>query len=166
VRRLSRFFRRYVPGFESSYNIQSGVTVCVRETRRIAGEYRLTADDIRQARKFEDTIALGTYPMDIHSPTGKGTILEHVPAGQAYGIPLRCLIPRRIGNLLVAGRCISGSHEAQSSYRVMAISMATGQAAGICAALAARESLQPREVPFGHVQEEIVRQGGIIMIGS
>lgn len=162
VRRLSRFFRRYVPGFEASYNIQSGVTVCVRETRRITGEYRLTGDDVLAARRFEDTVALGTYPMDIHNPTGKGTVLKPVPAGQAYGIPLRCLLPRRVENLLVAGRCISGSHEAQSSYRVMAISMATGQAAGVCAALAARESRPPREVPYGSVQEEIVRQGGIL----
>jgi hypothetical protein len=164
VRRLSRFFRRYVPGFERSYNIQSGVTVCVRETRRILGEYRLTGDDILQARKFDDVIALGTYPMDIHSPTGKGTVLKHIPAGRAYDIPLRCLLPRHVENLLVAGRCISGTHEAQSSYRVMAISMATGQAAGICAALAAREARQPREVPFRDVQEEIIRQGGILEV--
>jgi hypothetical protein len=162
VRRLSNFFRRYVPGFGTSYNIQSGTTVCVRETRRIMGEYKLTADDVLQARKFDDAVALGTYPIDIHSPTGKGTVLKHVQAGRAYGIPLRCLLPKGIDGLLTAGRCISGTHEAQSSFRVMAISMATGQAAGVCAALAARKARQPREVPFGEVQEEIVRQGGII----
>ncbi|HNY64193.1 MAG TPA: FAD-dependent oxidoreductase [Deltaproteobacteria bacterium] len=162
VRRLVNFFRRYVPGFGSSYDIQSGVTVCVRETRRIMGEYLLTADDVLEARSFDDTVALGTYPVDIHSPTGKGTVLRHVPAGRAYGIPLRCLVPKGVEGLLVAGRCISGTHEAQSSFRVMAICMATGQAAGVCAALAARKARQPREVPHGEVQEELVRQGGII----
>ena len=155
---LVAFLRKYVPGFELSYAAQSGVQVGVRETRRILGDYQLTADDVLGARKFDDVVARGAYPIDIHNPTGKGTTLRRVPPGEAYDIPLRCLLPRDTENILVAGRCISGTHEAHSSYRVMPISMATGHAAGVCAALAARERRRPRELPAAAVQTELLRQ--------
>jgi hypothetical protein len=155
---LVAFFRKYVPGFEKSYAAQSGVNIGVRETRRIVGEYQLTADDVLGARTFDDVVARGAYPVDIHNPTGRGTVLKRVPPGTAYDIPLRCLLPQRVDNLLVAGRCISGTHEAHSSYRVMPISTATGQAAGVCAALAARAGRAPRDVPVKQVQRELIRQ--------
>ena len=104
-------------------------------------------------------IARGAYPIDIHNPTGQGTVLKRLPPGEAYDIPLRCLLPRGFDHLLVAGRCISGSHEAHSSYRVMPIVMATGQAAGVCAALAARQGLATRAVPVALIQDELTRQG-------
>ncbi|HEX5513645.1 MAG TPA: FAD-dependent oxidoreductase, partial [Gammaproteobacteria bacterium] len=129
------------------------------ETRRILGEYYLTASDLLAARKFDDAIARGSYPVDIHNPDGKGTILKRLPPDQAYDIPLRALIPRDLDNLLVAGRCISGSHEAHSSYRVMPIAMATGQAAGVCAALAAKRHLSTRAVPAADVQQLLLQQG-------
>ncbi|MGQ0751745.1 MAG: FAD-dependent oxidoreductase [Betaproteobacteria bacterium] len=159
MRQIAAFLRKYVPGFERAYVAQSGVNVGVRETRRILGDYQLTAEDVLGARKFDDAIARGAYPVDIHNPDGKGTVLKHVPLGEAYDIPLRCLLPRGIENLLVAGRCISGTHEAHSSYRVMPIVMATGQAAGVCAALSVRAGLSPRTVPAREVQRELLRQG-------
>jgi hypothetical protein len=159
MRAIAAFFRRYVPGFEESYVIESGPQVGIRESRRVMGEYVLTADDVLAARKFDDVVARGTYPIDVHSPTGKGTVLKRVPAGEAYDIPLRCLLPRGADNLLVAGRCISGTHEAHSSYRVMPIATATGQAAGVCAALAARAGISPRDVPAARVQAELLRPG-------
>jgi FAD dependent oxidoreductase len=159
LRMIEKFLRSRVPGFEQAYVVQSGVHIGVRETRRISGDYRLTVDDILGARKFDDVIARGTYPVDIHSPTGKGTVLKHLPPGEAYDIPLRALLPRGLDGVLVAGRAISGTHEAHSSYRVMPISMATGQGAGVCAALAARQDLVPREVDMREVQAELRRQG-------
>jgi hypothetical protein len=159
MRQIVDFLRRRVPGFEHAYAVQSGVTVGVRETRRIVGEYQLTADDILTARKFDDVIARSTYPIDIHNPRGPGTVLRRVPPGESYDIPLRCLVPRGSDRLLVAGRCISGTHEAHSSYRIMPVAMATGQAAGVCAALAARSGKGAREVPAADVQAELVRQG-------
>ena len=159
MRQIAAFLREYVPGFERAYVAQSGVNVGVRETRRILGDYLLTAEDVLRGRKFYDAVARGTYPVDIHNPDGKGTVLKHVPLGEAYDIPLRCLLPRSVENLLVAGRCISGTHEAHSSYRVMPIVMATGQAAGVCAAFAARTNRAPRAVPVQDVQRELVRQG-------
>jgi glycine/D-amino acid oxidase-like deaminating enzyme len=159
MRKLAAFFKRYVPGFEEAYIAQSGVQVGVRETRRIVGEYRLTADDLLSARKFEDVIARGTYPVDIHNPEGKGTTLKRIPPGEAYDIPLRALLPKGIAHVIVAGRCISGTHEAHSSYRVMPIAIATGQAAGVCAALAVRLDRSPSDVPAAQVQQELSRQG-------
>ncbi|HYY24192.1 MAG TPA: FAD-dependent oxidoreductase [Candidatus Udaeobacter sp.] len=159
MRQIAAFLCRYVPGFEKSYVVQSGVHTGVRETRRILGDYQLTAEDILQARKFSDVIARSTYPIDIHNPEGKGTTLKRVPPGEAYDIPLRSLLPRNIANVIVAGRCISGTHEAHSSYRVMPVSMATGQAAGVCAALSVRHGKLPREMPVTAVQTELIRQG-------
>ncbi len=159
MRQIAAFLREYVPGFEKAYVAQSGVNVGVRETRRVRGEYQLTADDVLTARKFPDVIARGSYPVDIHNPKGKGTVLRNVPFGEAYDIPLRCLLPQRSERLLVAGRCISGTHEAHSSYRVTPIAMATGHAAGVCAALAARSGGQPRQVDVQRVQEELLAQG-------
>jgi hypothetical protein len=162
MRQIAAFFRKYVPGFEAAYVAQSGVQVGVRETRRILGEYQLSAEDVLGARKFDDAIARGAYPIDIHNPKGSGTVLKRLPPGEAYDIPLRCLLPQRTQALLVAGRCISGTHEAHSSYRVMPIVMATGQAAGVCAALAATRGTLPRELPVHDVQAELLRQGASI----
>jgi hypothetical protein len=159
MREIVRFLRKRVPGFERAYDAQSGVMVGVRETRRICGLYKLTGDDVLSARKFDDAIARGTYPIDIHDPEGKGTVLRRIPVNEAYDVPLRCLIPRDVERMLVAGRCISGTHEAHSSYRVTPIAMATGHAAGITAALAARSGRAPRDVPYTEVQRELLRQG-------
>jgi hypothetical protein len=162
MRQIAAFLRKYVPGFERSYVAQSGVTIGVRETRRITGEYQLTARDLLEARKWDDAIARGTYPLDIHNPQGKGTALMRLPPGEFYEIPLRCLLPQRLDRLVVAGRCISGTHEAHSSYRVMPIAMATGQAAGVCAAMAARGGKAARDVPARDVQAELRRQGAAV----
>jgi hypothetical protein len=159
MRQIAAFLRRYVPGFEDSYVVQSGVQVGVRETRRVLGEYQLDAQDVLGARKFDDAIARGAYPVDIHNPKGSGTLLKRLPPGEAYDIPLRCLLPRNTERLMVAGRCISGTHEAHSSYRVMPIVMATGQAAGVCAALAAKRNVPVRGIAVSAVQAELLRQG-------
>jgi hypothetical protein len=159
MREIVRFLKKRVPGFEDSYNVQSGSTIGVRETRRILGDYCLTGEDVLSARKFDDAIARGSYPVDIHDPEGEGTVLQRLPPHEAYDIPLRCLLPRGLDRMLTAGRCISGSHEAHSSYRVTPIAMATGHAAGVCAAIAARSGRIPREIPPEDVQRELLRQG-------
>src|SRR5690606_20881189 len=165
MRQIVEFLRRYVPGFEKAYAVQSGINIGVRETRRIVGEYQLDARDVLEARKFDDAIARGAYPIDIHNPAGTGTILKRLPPGEAYDLPLRCLLPQGVENLMVAGRCLSGTHEAHSSYRVMPIVMATGQAAGICAAIAAATGRGPRAVRASEVQRELLRQGASLRKG-
>ena len=159
ARQIAEFLRSRVPGFADAYLAQTGVGVGVRETRRVLGAYVLTGDDVLSAAAFDDVIARGTYPIDIHNPTGRGSTLRDLPPGAAYEIPLRCLLPRGVDRLLVAGRCISGTHEAHSSYRVTPTAVATGHAAGVTAGLATSHQLLPREVPIADVQAELLRQG-------
>ncbi|WP_119678026.1 FAD-dependent oxidoreductase [Indioceanicola profundi] len=162
MREIMAFLVKYVPGFKDAYVIQAGVNIGVRETRRIVGDYTLTAEDVLGAAKFPDAIARASYPVDIHNPTGKGTVLKRLPPGEWYEVPYRCLLPKGVDNLLVAGRSISGTHEAHSSYRVTPTAVATGQAAGVAAALAVRTGRTPRDVPVEEVRAELRRQGAII----
>lgn len=155
---VSEFLKNYVPGFEKSYMAQTGLQIGIREGRRIVGEYKLIGTDVLEARKFPDVIARCAYSLDIHNPKGKGTRIERLPPGEAYDIPLRCLIPLKCDHLLTAGRCISGSHEAHSSYRIMPAAMATGQGAGVCAALSAKAKCDVRSVEVSLVQKELHRQ--------
>ena len=155
---IARFLQERVPGFAEAYVAQSGM-IGVRESRRFIGEYQLTGHDVLAARRFGDAIAQCAYPVDIHNPEGPGTLLRRVPRGESFDIPLRCLLPGDVDDLLVAGRCISGTHVAHSSYRIMPVCMATGQAAGVCAALAAKTGRQPRHVPARDVQRVLRKQG-------
>jgi hypothetical protein len=162
IKQLTSFFRKYVPGFEKAYLAQTAANISVRETRRILGEYKLTEEDVLNAHKFGDVIALGSYPVDLHNPRGRGTFLKKIKAGSAYDIPLRCLVPLKIDNLLVAGRCISGTHMANASYRTMPICFATGQAAGVCAAISAKRNQKPRCTAAVDVQDVLLKQGAIL----
>jgi hypothetical protein len=165
MEQIAHFLRTRVPGFERSYVAQSGTTVGVRESRRVVGDYQLTGHDVLEARRFVDGIAQCAYPVDIHNPQGSGTLLRRLPRGKSYDVPLRSLLPRDLDDLLVAGRCISGTHVAHSSYRIMPVCMATGQAAGVCAALAVQEGRAPREVAAGEVQRELRAQGAKLRDG-
>jgi len=156
---LIKFLKERVPGFENAYLLMSGVQIGVRETRRIIGEYVLTEEDILKARKFEDVIARGSYPIDIHNPAGEGTVIKRPPPGEAYDIPYRCLVPKNVDNLLVAGRCISATHEAQAAIRVIPIVVAIGQAAGTAAALAAKLEVSPRDLDVSLLQKTLWEQG-------
>ncbi|MCK4590407.1 MAG: FAD-dependent oxidoreductase, partial [Candidatus Latescibacteria bacterium] len=142
--------------------IDTATQVGVRETRRIIGEYVLTADDVLNYRKFDDVIALGNWPIDLHDPTGgtkQADIGIHLKRDRAYQIPYRCLVPKKIDNLLVTGRCISTTREANGSTRVMPICMALGQAAGTAAALAVRHKVGPRNLDASALQKRLLEQG-------
>jgi len=156
---LVNFLKRRVSGFENAHLLMSGSQIGVRETRRIIGEYVMTEEDILEARKFTDAIARGSYPIDIHSPTGEGTVIKRPPPGASYDIPYRCLVPKNIDNLLVAGRCVSSTHEAQAAIRVIPIVVAMGQAAGTAAALAARLNVPPRRLDVSLLQKTLREQG-------
>ena len=119
----------------------------MRETRRIEGDYVLTADDLRRATPFEDAIAVGAYPIDIHPASGAGLVYEEMGEDHAYRIPFRSLIPSALDNALVAGRGVSATHAALAAIRVMTISMAVGQAAGTAAAMAALAGTPPGNRP-------------------
>ncbi len=159
VREMVSFLRRQVPGFENAYLLRMGAQIGVRESRRVMGDYVLTTEDVLSARKFEDGIARGSYPVDIHNPAGTGTVIKRLPPGEAYDIPYRCLLPRGFTNLLVAGRPISCNHGAHSSLRVMPIAMAVGEAAGVAAALAAKADAEPRAVEPGLLRQSLLARG-------
>ena len=110
----------------------------VREGRRITGDYVLTEEDCLGEARFEDMLAACAYEIDIHDPSGKSTRMVDIPGSGYYHIPYRSLIAANAENLLLGSRCISGTHEAHSSYRVISGVTAIGQAAGTAAALAAR----------------------------
>ncbi|MEK3699816.1 FAD-dependent oxidoreductase [Paenibacillus sp. FSL R10-2199] len=132
----------------------------VREGRRITGEYVLTADDCLNNRHFGDMIAACAYSLDIHSPDGGATRLERIPGDGYYHIPYRSLIPVGCSNLLLASRCISGTHEAHSSYRIMASVSAIGEAAGVAASLAVIQGkADVREVMPAHIRYVLQLRG-------
>ena len=161
VREYGRLLKKYVSGFEDAYVSSSGPQIGIRETRLIQGEYVLTENDIVNGQKFEDAILRSAWPMEIHG-ADKGTVWQWVRNGEYYEIPLRCLIPSSVDNLVVAGRCISTTHEAQASTRVSACCYDTGQAAGIVAAFAADRKCHPREIGYSDIQRELRKQGGLV----
>jgi hypothetical protein len=165
VHALVEFFRAKLPGFADAKLFDTATTVGIRETRRIVGEYVLTLEDLTSGRDFPDTIALAGYPVDIHSPLGAGVGTDGlVEVANVYRIPFRCLLPTRVDGLLVAGRCLSATHEALAAVRVMPIAFAMGHAAGIGAALAVRDGRAPRRVPAEAVRDELRRQGAILEV--
>jgi len=104
--RLSEFLRREVAGFSEAFLADSAARLGIRETRRIVGEYALAEDDVLGARKFEDGIGRSAWPIERHIRGGE-TLWRFLERGSWYTIPYRCLLPRGVGNLLVAGRCLS-----------------------------------------------------------
>jgi len=156
---MVNFLKNHIPGFENSYLLMMAPQIGPRESRRIIGEYIITEKDILKPRKFDDVIARGSYGIDIHNPAGAGTVLKHLEPGTSYDIPYRSLIPLKINKLLIAGRCISSTHEAQSAIRIMPICTAIGHAAGVAAAMAARRDTVPRELSIADLQRELLKQG-------
>ncbi|RPJ42742.1 MAG: FAD-dependent oxidoreductase, partial [Chloroflexi bacterium] len=125
----------------------------VRQTRFVEGEYKLTAEDAIQGRRFEDVVAISSCPIIAYY--GYRRYLEH----EGYDIPYRCLVPQKVENLLVAGRCISSEQQPYESHRAMAPIMAIGQAAGTAAALACRQKVSPRKLDVGLLQQTLAHQG-------
>jgi hypothetical protein len=167
IKALMRFFREWLPGFENCQLYDSAATVGVRETRRIVGEYTLTYDDLATGRHFDDVIALCGYPLDIHSPNSDGGGTDgKLPTANEYEIPYRSLVPRDLDGLLVAGRCVSATHEALSAIRVMPPAFAMGQAAGTAAAMAIEWGRAPREIPVPQLQDLLLRQGAYLGEGT
>lgn len=156
------FARGRLPGFANAVLTRLAPRVGVRETRRIVGDHVLAAEEVIEAHRCADVIARGGHHVDIH---GAGTYQKRIPVqgGGSYDIPWGCLIPRGLENVLVAGRCLSSSREANGSARVMGTCLATGQAAGTAAALcAARDLTNVRELPVGVLQEALRDDGAVL----
>lgn len=161
--RAALFLRRAVPGCEAGRLQAFATQVGIRETRRIQGDHVLTAEELVQPPPFDDTIALGAYPIDIHPAAGGALIYTPMGDDHAYQIPYRSLIPQGLSNALVAGRGISATHAALAAIRVMTISMAVGQAAGTAAAQAcAAGNGNVREVNAGALRSSLLAQGALL----
>lgn len=161
---IQRYLIEYVPGFENAYFLKTAPFLGIRETRRINGLYTMTREDIMSCRHFDDAIAVASYPLDIHHPQGGGCTLEW--CGDCYDVPYRSLVPQKIKNLLVAGRCISTTHEAMSAIRVMAPCMAMGEAAGRAAKQAVRKNVQPADVDVQQLQQELISKGAYLRLNK
>ena len=157
---MLQFFRRNVPGCERCILAPTAAEIGIRETRRIVGDYMLTREDVLSGRKFEDSIGCSTSWIDMHNPEGMGVLHEFIVPDDWFEIPLRSLIVKGLDNLLVAGRCMSASHEAQGAIRQMPTCIEVGQGAGVAAALAAKNGVPLRELDMKTLQKELVAQGG------
>ena len=149
---VAQCLRERVPGFENARIGQVSPILGVRETRHITGEYTLTGPDSLGGHHFDDSIAADASALDIHDPKGGDVDFQSLPP---YEIPYRCLVPMGVEQLLVAGRCISADHAAHARSRNMPACMATGQAAGVAAAVAIEEGVSVRNVPVKKVQDAL-----------
>lgn len=160
--KIMNFLKKYIPGFENSKILESGVQIGVRESRRIDGLYTLTEEDILNKTIFEDTIALGSWPIDVHDPDGANLNIKTLKMGEYYGIPYRCLVPKKIKNLVVSGRIISVTHEALASVRVTPICMALGQASGCACLESLKEDLYFKDLDIKKLRMRLIETGQIL----
>lgn len=162
VEQVNAFLKTQIPGFASIRTRISASTLGVRESRRIRGQYVLCAEDLISGRRFDDAVVhRANFSIDIHNPSGGGQAeTDGCPhKAQPYDIPMRCLQPLGVENLILCGRNISGTHRAHASYRVMNIAMAVGQAAGTMAAVSVKTGKAVSEVSYAAVRAALVGQG-------
>lgn len=165
VTHVFSFMKKYIPGYEKSYLAQTGIQIGIRETRRVKGDYYLTVEDLKQAKEFDDVIMQGRWAhQDIHSgrPAQHDEdttewIFELIEG--PYQVPYRCLLPQQVENLIVGGRSIWTDRQVNGTLRCQPICMATGQAAGVAAALSAKRGVGLRELDVPEIQRVLREQG-------
>lgn len=166
-RKLNRvylnFLRERIPGFEDAYIVMESPTGGAREGRRIIGDYVLTEQDVLAGRRFDDAIAMGgPRGPDLHSVTGLWGEGVASPFKAPYDIPYRCLLPKDVDGLIVAGRCVSTTFAALGAVRDQATCMSMGEAAGAAASLACRTGVPPRQVDMASLQSLLIDQGVLL----
>ena len=159
---MMAFLKEHAPGFEKAQLMSTAMRIGTRESRMIQGEYVLTEHDIMEFKKFPDGIAACRYDMDIHSPDGTGTFHWFLPPGEYYTIPYRSLLPLNAKNMMVVGRCISSTHMAQASYRIMPVVCCIGEAAGTALAMAKKDGIMPKEVDTDALRKVLTENGAFV----
>lgn len=149
---VARYLRERIPGFENARIEAIAPVLGVRETRHVVGEYTLTGADSLGGVTFDDSIGADASALDIHDPKGADVDFQGLTP---YEIPYRCLLPLKVEQVLVAGRCISADHAAHARSRNMPACMSTGQAAGVAAAVAVEQGVKVRDVPVAEVQKRL-----------
>ena len=162
-----KLLKESVAGFERAELEFTGPFIGVRSSRQIKGSYTITAEDIVGCRAFDDTIARGGYPIDIHAPEGKDDDMYEktklsLEYGDMYSIPYRALITDGADNIITAGRAISATFEAQAAIRVSPIAGATGHAAGVAAGLCALKNVSVHELDIKKLQETLKAQSAFL----
>ncbi len=160
VCRRAEVMKSFLPGFENAYLLDSP-EIGVRETRHIEGEYKLTAEDIYNMREFPDTIGKGCHPIDTY-PIPRILKDQALPSHWSFNIPYRCLVPKNIEGLLVAGRALSATREASGAVRPTVQCMLTGEAAGIAAAMCVQGGVSPRNLDGRLVRAALAKQGAVV----
>ena len=162
IEQVNNFLRTEIKGFANIRTRVSASTMGIRESRRILGRYQIMDEDVAQGRTFEDVMVhRAGFCFDIHNPAGGGQAeaMEIARSAKAHDIPMRSMQPLGMEHVIVAGRCISGTHRAHSSYRVMNICMAMGQAAGMMAASSLDMNVPVAEIDFKDVQRRLTEAG-------
>ncbi len=157
-----QFIKSVTPGFDNAYIVEIAPQLGIRETRRIRGEYVLTDEDVLGCRDFDDAIGVNGWPVEAHIKGDVKFVFAPTDSRGFNQIPYRIIVPQRIGNLFVAGRCASMSHEGQSSARVSGACFVMGQAAGTAADLALANRLTPRDVDVRSLQRQLQRDGAFL----
>lgn len=162
IHQVVNFLKNNVEGFENIKIKQSTEGVGIRESRRVVCEYVMCSEDLLNGKRHDDVIVhKAAFCLDIHNPSGAGQSEQRGRPRNCkpYDIPYRSILPIKTDNLLVAGRCISGTHRAHSSYRVMNICVNVGQSAGIAAALCVKEKVIPRKLDYKKIQAVLTKKG-------
>lgn len=162
IHELICFLKENSGAFNESALISVAVNIGVRESRKLKGVHILTGDELISCTRFEDSIALGNYDIDIHSPTGTGTSHRYFSDGEYYTIPYRSLLPKEYDNLLVAGRCISATHEAQASVRIMPICCCMGEAAGTAVSVVYNANKNVHTIDIGLLRKKLEENGAVL----
>jgi hypothetical protein len=154
-----QFIKETTPGFEQAYIVEIAPQIGIRETRRVLGEYQLTETDILGCRDFPDTIGVQGWPVEAHIQGDVKFVFAPRDSRGFNEIPYRIVVPKKVDNLFVAGRCASMSHEGQSSARVSGPCFVMGQAAGTAADLALSANVAPRAVDVAALQRRLRADG-------
>lgn len=153
--------RKSVRGFENAVLLTTS-PMGIRESRNIEGDYVITKEDVTGGKEFSDSVARGAYPIDIHDPKGGATQFVFIREGASYGVPFRAMLPKKIEGLIVAGRCISASHEAHGTVRIMGCVLAQGQAAGTAAGLCIQQNKEPRSLSISTLRDQLRKDGALL----
>jgi len=158
---LCRIFRQ-IPELRDARLVATAEQIGIRETRRVQGEYVVTLEDLVAGRRQPDGICTATFNIDIHPIRQADGDHARAPRVKPYHIPYRALVPKALDGLLMAGRCVSGTHEAHASYRVTGDCVAMGEAAGLAAAWCAADGTAPRHVDGARLRRELVARHTVL----
>lgn len=163
--KLDIFLRKYIPGFSNAVLEFTGPSIGIRGSRQLIGKYTLNEQDIMERKEFDTVIAHSAYPIDIHNLKGEGTASSFVSKpGTYYSIPYEVMVCNEVSNLLVTGRCVSATFEAQAAIRTTPTVGALGHACGIAAAMAAHNDIETKNVDVKELQGQLKIQNAYIII--